>query len=184
MFRRCYAATRSSAAGGLREELTYPGGVLDRRDVASWLQGPGARTLDPDAYPGERLGLPRTGPRSIARFGRRLVAVFVDWTMCQLLAFLLFRVQLGEGGPASFVPLAIFAVENILLLSTLGFTVGHRLLGLALFSLGGRRPSFVQVLVRTALLCLAVPALIWDRDGRGLHDKAAGTLLLRVGTPT
>ena len=31
--------------------------------------------------------------------GRRLAAVLIDWTMCQLLAFLLFHVTLGEGGP-------------------------------------------------------------------------------------
>jgi hypothetical protein len=35
-------------------------------------------------------------------------------------------------------------------------------------------------LVRTLLLCLGIPALIWDRDQRGLHDKAAGTVLVRV----
>jgi hypothetical protein len=37
----------------------------------------------------------------------------------------------------------------------------------------------LQVAVRTVLLCLAVPALIWDRDQRGLHDKAAQTVLVR-----
>jgi uncharacterized RDD family membrane protein YckC len=30
------------------------------------------------------------------------------------------------------------------------------------------------------LLALLVPALIWDRDGRGMHDKAAGTALVRT----
>lgn len=158
--------------------------MVDRRDVASWLQGPGSRTRAPGDYPGQRLGLPESGPGSIGRFGRRLVAVFVDWTLCQLLAFLLFRVTLGEGGPASFVPLALFAVENVLLVATLGFTVGHRLVGLAVFSINGRRASLVQVLLRTLLLCLAVPALIWDRDGRGLHDKAAGTMIVRMGEPS
>jgi hypothetical protein len=34
--------------------------------------------------------------------------------------------------------------------------------------------------VRTALLCLAIPALIWDADHRGLHDRVAGTMLVRV----
>jgi uncharacterized RDD family membrane protein YckC len=157
--------------------------VVDRRDVASWLQGPGSLTREPGQYPGQRLGLPERGPGSIARFGRRLVAVFVDWTLCQLLAYLLFRVELGRGGPTSFIPLGIFAVENILLVSTLGFTVGHRLLGLAVFSMNGRRASVLQVLIRTVLLCVAIPALIWDRDARGLHDKAAATLIVRVGEP-
>ena len=34
--------------------------------------------------------------------------------------------------------------------------------------------------LRTALLLLLIPALIWDRDGRGLHDKAAGTVILHT----
>ncbi len=156
--------------------------MVDRRDVASWLQGPGARTQElggTSEYAGQRLGRPQRGPGSVARFGRRLVAVFIDWTMCQLIAFVVFTVEFGRGGPGSFVPLAIFAVENLLLLPTMGATVGHRILGLLLMGVDGRRVSVVQVLIRTLLLCLAVPALIWDRDGRGLHDKAAATVLVR-----
>jgi uncharacterized RDD family membrane protein YckC len=37
-----------------------------------------------------------------------------------------------------------------------------------------------QAVVRTVLLCLFLPAMFWDRDGRGLHDKAAGTLIART----
>jgi hypothetical protein len=33
--------------------------------------------------------------------------------------------------------------------------------------------------VRTVLLLLLVPAAVWDRDTRGLHDKAAGTVEVR-----
>jgi len=154
--------------------------VVDRRDVASWLEGPGAQRTDAaDDYPGRRLGLPQQGTGSVGRFGRRLVAVFIDWTMCQLVAYAAFGVTVGQGNSGSWAPLGIFAVENLLLLSTLGSTFGQRLLGLQLASVTGGRASVVQILVRTILLCLAVPALIWDRDQRGLHDKAASTVLIR-----
>jgi len=154
--------------------------VVDRRDVASWLEGPGAQRTDAaDDYPGRRLGLPQQGTDSVGRFGRRLVAVFIDWTMCQLVAYAAFGVTVGQGNSGSWAPLGIFAVENLLLLSTLGSTFGQRLLGLQLASVTGGRASVVQILVRTILLCLAVPALIWDRDQRGLHDKAASTVLIR-----
>mgnify|MGYP003375014854 FL=1 len=123
--------------------------------------------------------MPRTGPGSIARFGRRLVAICIDWALCQLIAVFVFRAELGSGGTGSFAPLAVFAVENLLLLPTLGATVGQRLLGIVIMTVDRRRVSVVQVLLRTMLLCLAVPALIWDRDGRGLHDKAAATVLAR-----
>ena len=29
-------------------------------------------------------------------------------------------------------------------------------------------------------LCMVIPAVIWDADNRGLHDKAAGTLVVRT----
>ena len=154
--------------------------MVDRRDVASWLEGPGAQRPDADTdYPGRRLGLPQRGTGSVGRFGRRLVAVFVDWTMCQLVAYAVFGVTLGQGSGGSWAPLGIFAVENLVLLSTLGSTFGQRLLGMQLASVTGGRASVVQILVRTVLLCLAVPALIWDRDQRGLHDQAARTVLIR-----
>jgi len=153
--------------------------VVDRRDVASWLEGPRARTQAPGEYPGQGLGMPQTGPGSIARFGRRLVAITIDWMICQLIAVLVLRAELGQGGPASFAPLAVFAVENLLLLPTTGATIGHRVVGLMLMTVDRRRVSVVHVALRTMLLCLAVPALIWDRDGRGLHDKAAATVLVR-----
>ncbi|MGX1157392.1 hypothetical protein RKD39_004970 [Streptomyces albogriseolus] len=35
-------------------------------------------------------------------------------------------------------------------------------------------------LLRSVLLCLAIPALVWDRDGRGLHDRLARTVEVRV----
>ena len=153
--------------------------MVDRRDVASWLDGPRARTQAAGEYAGQGLGLPADGPGSIARFGRRLVAICVDWALCQLIALALLHAPLGSGGAGSFAPLLVFAVENLLLLPTLGATVGQRLVGLMLMNVDGRRASLVQVALRTFLLCLAVPALIWDRDGRGLHDRAAATVLVR-----
>ena len=38
--------------------------------------------------------------------------------------------------------------------------------------------NLLQALVRTALICLAVPPLIFNRDQRGLHDLAVGTITL------
>jgi hypothetical protein len=36
------------------------------------------------------------------------------------------------------------------------------------------------VLVRTVLLMLLVPAVIWDRDGRGLHDRLTESAVVRA----
>ena len=82
----------------------------------------------------------------------------------------------GDGhGRQNFIVLAVFALMNILLVGTLGTTIGHRFMGLQVRNVTGGRATFVQAVVRTFLLCLAIPAVIWDRDGRGLHDKGCPT---------
>jgi uncharacterized RDD family membrane protein YckC len=157
--------------------------VVERKDVGSWLEGPGSRAPEGTAYAGERLGLAREGVGSIGRVGRRLVGVLIDWTLCTLIAFGLFDVPLpftDTADSGAWITLAVFAVENLLLVGTLGFTIGHRVAGLQVRSINGAAARPVQVLVRTVLLCLFLPAMFWDRDGRGLHDKAAGTVLVRI----
>jgi hypothetical protein len=37
-----------------------------------------------------------------------------------------------------------------------------------------------RALVRTALLVLLVPALVFDRDGRGMHDRLTDTAVVRA----
>jgi hypothetical protein len=44
----------------------------------------------------------------------------------------------------------------------------------------GEAAGPVAALSRSVLLCVFVPAVIWDKDGRGLHDRFAGTVLRRV----
>jgi uncharacterized RDD family membrane protein YckC len=124
--------------------------------------------------------MPREGRGSMGRFGRRLVGVVIDWALCQLLAYGLFDKAFGVAGAGSFLPLAVFAAENLLLVGTLGNTIGHRIVGLRVVSTDGRAARPLQVLVRTVLLCLFLPAMFWDKDGRGLHDKAAGTVIVRT----
>lgn len=135
---------------------------------------------DPDDYPGRRLGMPERGPGSIARLGRRAVAILVDWLVCNVIAVGFMHHRLGEGGLGSFKPLAVFVLMNLLLVGTLGSTMGHRLLGLRVVRLGGASPGPVPALIRTILLALVIPAVIWDRDSRGFHDKLAGTVLVRL----
>ncbi|GAB3436119.1 RDD family protein [Phycicoccus ginsengisoli] len=158
--------------------------MVDRKDIGSWLEGPGARSGEPSGAPGARLGMPASGHGSVGRFGRRLVGVVIDWTLCQLIASALFHVPLPFRGVASgrdsLVLLAVFAVENLLLVGTLGSTIGHRVVGLRVVALDGSAARPFPVLVRTVLLCLFLPAMFWDKDGRGLHDRAAGTVIVRT----
>ena len=146
--------------------------MVSREDVGSWLEG--TPTGGEDGR-GGRLGLPPDGPGSLATVGRRVVALVIDWVLCLLISFLLF----DENPMAT---LAVFALENLLLVSTLGYTIGHRVMGLQVRVLGGegRMVGLWRGFVRTGLLCLLIPAVVWDGDGRGLHDKAAGTVIVRA----
>ncbi|MET8243372.1 RDD family protein [Streptomyces sp. NPDC005202] len=153
----------------------------NRQALGSWLSGPRAAMEDAGAdfgYRGEQLGLPEQGPGSIARPGRRLGALAVDWALCVLIAYGL--ITHGYSPATSNWALLVFFVLGALTVGTVGSTPGKRLFGLRVVALGTGRVNPLRALSRTVLLCLAIPALIWDRDGRGLHDRLAGTVEVRI----
>lgn len=129
-------------------------------------------------YRGRQLGLPEDGPNSLARPGRRLGALAVDWALCVLIAYGL--ITHGKGHDTSNWTLLVFFVLSVLTVGTLGSTPGKRLFGIRVVALRTGTVQPARALLRTVLLCLAVPALIWDRDGRGLHDRLAQTVEVRV----
>lgn len=135
-------------------------------------------------HQGHALGLPPAGVGSVASFGARMLALLMDWLLCTLIAVTVFGMEWGQvGGDEAFLPLAILFVENALLVGTVGTTVGHRLFGVRVVDVAGvataSPPGLGRSLIRAALLCLFVPALIMDSDGRGLHDRAARTVVVR-----
>lgn len=163
------------------EHHGYRGRVDNRQAIGSWLSGPRAAAEDMGVdfgYPGQRLGLPQEGPGSVARSGRRLGAVALDWIGCQLIAYGL--ITGGSLAAAGNWTLGLFVALSILTLGTVGFTPGKRIMGLRVISQDGGRLGIVRVVVRTALLALVIPALIWDRDGRGLHDRLARAVQVRI----
>ena len=156
---------------------------MDRKDIGSWLSGPKAALEEQGmdfGYPGQRFELPQQGIGSVARMGRRIFALTLDWTASILVTHLVFPdlVYGSEGFAAA--TLGIFATQVFLLTATTGASFGYKIAGIRLISISPARITYLKVLARTALLCLVVPALIWDRDGRGLHDKAVGTITMRT----
>ncbi|MDJ0341205.1 RDD family protein [Streptomyces sp. H10-C2] len=155
---------------------------MDNRDaLGSWLSGPraAAEQMGTDfGYRGERLGLPKDGPGSLATAGRRFVAVFIDWMMCLVIAYgLIAHRDVQAANPWT---LGLFGVLSVLTLGTVGSTPGKRLLGLRVVRVDGGRLGLGAVVLRTVLLLLVIPALVWDRDGRGLHDKAVKAVQVRI----
>lgn len=159
----------------------YRGRVDNRQAIGSWISGPRATAEDMGVdfgYRGERLGLPEQGPGSIARFGRRLAAICIDWALCMLIAYGL--LSGGKAQATSNWALVVFGVLSLLTVGTVGFTPGKRLLGLRVVAEGGGRISLPRVVLRTLLLMVVIPAVIWDRDGRGLHDRLARSVEVRI----
>ncbi|MEV6795747.1 RDD family protein [Streptomyces sp. NPDC051320] len=153
----------------------------NRQAVGSWLSGPGeaAKEMGADfGHRGKRLGLPETGPGAIAPLGRRFGAVFIDWALCMLIAYGL--IAHGDQQSAGNWALLVFFVLSVLTVSTIGCTPGKRLLRLRVVAEDGGRLGAARVVVRSLLLCVAIPALIWDRDGRGLHDRLARAVQVRI----
>ena len=129
-------------------------------------------------WPGQRLGLPESGPRSIARLGRRVGAIAIDWAIAYLISWSFFWSE--DGSADAWVTLGLFAAAQYLFLVVVSGSIGHVLLRMRVVPLRGGYLGVWRPLVRTVLLCLFIPAVIWDADQRGLHDKIAGTILVRV----
>ena len=156
------AQTRAAQKG--TAQLTAPAAT-----GANSATAPDQRT---QAYPGQHLGLPEHGPGSVSSMPRRVLALFIDWLLSTVIAYWLTHSQ--------FWTIAVFAVETYALTALGGSTVGKRLVGIRTVRLGGGPVGFGWALVRTAILLTVVPPLLTDRDLRGMHDRAANTIVVRI----
>jgi uncharacterized RDD family membrane protein YckC len=120
--------------------------------------------------------------RPQATFGLRLFAFLVDGLLADLISVISGH-RPGHAG-YGLISYVAFLVIELVFVSVAGQTPGMRLAGIAVVRAGdGGRPRVHWVLVRTLLLAVVIPALIPDSTGRPLHDRAAGTVMLRTRTP-
>lgn len=143
-------------------------GVIERKDLGSWMDGAPA---DEGYVKGSSLGLPPEGNGSVAPFWRRPLSLVIDWGLCMLISALVFA-----GDPLA--NLLLFVAVNLLFLSLFGATPGQFVLRLRVLPVAGRSPMILRALVRTALMLLLLPAVVWNRDSQPLHDVVAGTAVV------
>ena len=155
------------------------------RSFGSWLSGPevSLRELrDPQGWQGKDLGLPREGHGSLAPFGARAAAFFLDIMASSLAgAFLISFVHDPSGLQRQAAGFAVLAVEHVLLVWLSGQTLGMRVIGLRVVALSDQGPpGLVRAVARTLplLASLGLTGFL-TRDGRGLHDLAARSLVVR-----
>lgn len=133
------------------------------------------------AHPGERLGLPRRGVGAVAGFGRRLAAVTLDWFLALFIAGLFTGADpLAPGASTSWTVLGLWFLITAAAVAAFGFTPGMAVLGIRVGSLDSTLVGVPRALLRTALLALVIPALARDADGRGWHDRATRTVVVRT----
>jgi uncharacterized RDD family membrane protein YckC len=131
-------------------------------------------------YPGEPLGLPEHGPGSLARMGRRLVALLVDWLLAYGLAALGMTLGLLPLRMLSTAVLVIWLVVGIVAVRLFEFTPGQFALGLRVASVDSRiHVGLGRAAARGLMIALVIPALFVDVDGRGIQDRVTGTAVVR-----
>jgi hypothetical protein len=171
-------ATSARAARPARAANTAAAGAA--QTGTAQLTAPAATDSNPapapdqktQAYPGQHLGSPERGPGSVSSIPRRVLALFIDWLLSMAIAYWLTHSQ--------FWTLAVFAVETYVLTALGGSTVGKRLVGIRTVRIGGGPVGFGWALVRTTILLTVIPPLLTDRDLRGMHDRAANTIVVRI----
>jgi uncharacterized RDD family membrane protein YckC len=122
---------------------------------------------DAQPVPGEVTDWP------VADLQRRFLALMADWILCLLVGRLL-----GPGAESWGAPF-VLVVEYAFFVGVFGQTPGMRLLKVACVSIVDGKPIGIpRALLRGVLLAPLVPALIMDRQRRGLHDRAAGSIVV------
>ncbi|MEU4623041.1 RDD family protein [Actinoplanes sp. NPDC023801] len=112
-----------------------------------------------------------------AGLGPRLGALVIDWVLCVLIASL-YASPNEKAWPA----VAVLVLANTFFLGLFGQTPGMRLFRVRCASYpDGGVIGLGRGLLRAVLLGLFVPAIILNSEGRGLHDRLAGSIV--VGVP-
>jgi uncharacterized RDD family membrane protein YckC len=115
-------------------------------------------------------------PGQIAGMGRRFVALTLDWMMSWAVGSLFFTQNTRQ----LWIPAVLF-FQVVLLTVTTGSSAGQKIFRLSVV----RYPQLTPVglgatLIRTLLILLVIPAVVFDRDGRGLHDRIAKTAVIKA----
>ncbi len=112
----------------------------------------------------------------LAGFGRRFAALLIDWALCLVVASFY-----ADPRVVPWPPVVVLIVINTVFIGFFGKTPGMALAGIRCIAIhDGGAIGLGRALVRAALLALLIPAVIMDQSRRGLHDRAAGSVVVDV----
>jgi uncharacterized RDD family membrane protein YckC len=121
-----------------------------------------------------------SGIGSVAGFGSRFVAFVIDAALANLIAVIIDG-GYHRGERQSLIIALAFLLIELGFVAFAGQTPGMRAVGIGVVREGGRgRAPFRWVALRTLLLATVIPGLFTDSSGRAMHDRAAGTTMIRT----
>lgn len=165
----------SMPVGGFPRTGSYPGDVSE----ATVSGGDAAQQ-----WPGEHLGLPEHGPGSVAGRGARFVALLIDLVLSGLVTSLFVEVDVNRPEVMqqyNYIAVLVWFGITVVMVGLFGFTPGKALLGLRVMRIDGKAMvTPLRAIPRTLLTGLLLPPAFADADGRGLHDKITGTVVVRT----
>lgn len=151
-----------------------------------WLEGPQVPgqyedPMDLSPYPGKLLGLPESGAGSIASLAPRLMALLIDWMLSWGIAALVVS-QTDALGGTSTVTMMVWIVLRIITVWLFAQSPGHAIVGIGVARVDDpeKRVGLLRAVVRAILTVFLFPPIIQDTDGRGMHDRATGTAVIRT----
>ena len=126
-----------------------------------------------DKPPGSDLARPE-----VASFGRRFIGLLIDWAACSLVASFLVDDLRTNPWPQ----LGVFVLAHAFFVGLFGQTLGMAVARIRCVSIAdGGAIGIPRALLRGVLLALVIPAVISDGDGRGVHDRVAGSVMVDLG---
>ena len=120
-------------------------------------------------------------PGSPATWGKRFVALVLDWVLCLLIGTVFARVTgvFSAQTMVGFWAYPVLIAEYGFFVGLFGQTVGMRIARIGCVRVSDHgRIGVLRALLRGFLLCLIVPPLVVGAGGRGLHDRAAGSIVI------
>jgi uncharacterized RDD family membrane protein YckC len=122
-----------------------------------------------------------SGIGSVAGFGSRLVAFIIDAALANVVA-LIIDGGYHRGERQSLVIAVAFLLIELIFVAFVGQTPGMRVAGIGVIRYGGDggRAPLRWVALRTVLLATVILGLFTDSSGRAMHDRAAGTVMIRT----
>jgi uncharacterized RDD family membrane protein YckC len=116
----------------------------------------------------------------LASWARRVVAILVDGVASALVALAVLGPERYSN--SSFGPLVVFFLETALGTALAGGSFGQLVTRVRVLRTDGGPVSLLRALLRSLLICLVIPPLVFRADGRGLHDMATDSGAYRLPT--